>query len=187
MTGISTDTEELMKECDANLGYRLGFSSLLDVVGGDTLGLDAFCLRILFIVRSKEIDLIVVLRFGGSSTSEEDFTSLARPRQRGMLRGVRLNMCVPSCYMRIRGGIWGGTDSFENVYIRLRRCVSGKQNMVQLRYSNSQDKIDKMTGETIRKPGNNYRHTGAAVSSRFLETRTIAKNSSRTPHGAAHE
>ena len=44
-----------------DLGDRLGFFRLLGGVLSDTLGLDPLSLRVLFIVRAKQVNLVVIV------------------------------------------------------------------------------------------------------------------------------
>ena len=93
------------KEIKTHLGNGLGLSSLLCVVGSDTLSLDPLSLGILLIVGTEEVNVLIIvllLLSGGSGSSrgsggtEESITGGGGAREGVELGLVGLNVCVPA-------------------------------------------------------------------------------------------
>lgn len=116
----------------------LGLVRLLRGVRGDTLRLDARGLGILLVVvGTEEIDIIVVFisslagRRGGSGciSTEESVSRGAGARERGELRGVRLDVVVPADDVGVgrRGSL---RDGLEDDNIRLGRDVAGRREQI---------------------------------------------------------
>ena len=107
------------------LGSGLRLEGLLCVVSGDALSLDTLRLLVDLIIRTKEVDLVIILLGGGSSCGRrsgfgEGLASRARAGERAKLGLVRLDVRVPAS--RIGGG-FGVRDTgerLEDVYVRLR-------------------------------------------------------------------
>ena len=74
------------------LGNRFCFESFLCVILCNTFRLDAFCLGVLFLVGTEQINvLIFLLCFGcgsGSSRAKEGLSGRARSRERVVLRCI---------------------------------------------------------------------------------------------------
>ena len=112
-----------------NLGDRLRLRSLLRVVGSDTLGLDALGLRILLVVGAEEVDLIVVLLRGRSSSraAEEGLAGGAGTGQGGELGLVGLDVSVPAGDGGGRLRVGSGGDRLEDDDVGLGRDVAGEE------------------------------------------------------------
>ena len=111
---------------DTHLGDGLGLLCLLRVVRGDALGLEALRLGVLLLVASKEVDLIVVrlssLRRG--LRGNEGFAGLRGAGEGGVLRGVRLDVVIPSRAVGELGRVRRGAERLEDVDVRLRGGVA---------------------------------------------------------------
>ena len=109
-----------------NLGDRLGLRSLLRIVGSNALGLDALGLGVLLLVGAEEVDLIVVLLRGRSSSraAEEGLAGGAGTGQGGELGLVGLDVSVPAGDGGGRLRVGSGGDRLEDDDVCLRRGVS---------------------------------------------------------------
>ena len=110
----------------AHLRHGLGLVGLLGLVSSDALCLDALRLGVLLLVASEEVDLIVVrlssLRRG--LRGNEGFAGLRGAGEGGVLRGVGLNVVVPSRAVGELGRVRRGAERLEDVNVRLRGGVA---------------------------------------------------------------
>lgn len=116
------------------LSNRLRLLGLLLVVGLNTRLLQRLGLRVILLVRAKQVDLIVV-RLGGrgcSSSAGEGLAGLATAGERGELGLVRLDVLVPARDGRVRRGVRCGAELGEDVDVCLRGRVARSERLVRV-------------------------------------------------------
>lgn len=110
---------------DHGLGSSLRLVGLLLVVFSDTLSLDSLGLSIVFIIRAKEVDIVVILLLSSSRSStarNRRGSSVLVTRESGEFRNVRSNVLEPTSNV----GVLLGTrsDLREDSNVSLGRLVA---------------------------------------------------------------
>ena len=110
-----------------NLCDSLRLQRLLGLIGLHALSFKSFGLFIHFVIVAKQVNFVVVLgRIGSSSsTSDEGFPGFGATGKRGMLRSVGFYVVVPALRVRILGGGRCAAQFAVDVYVCLRRGISG--------------------------------------------------------------
>ena len=105
-------------------------SSFLLLVSLDTLSFDAFGLLIILFIRTKQVDVFIIIGCGGgggrsgSFRLSKDFTSGRRTREGIMFCAVRGYVGVPTGGVGVFSGGRSSTDCLEDMDIGLRRGVT---------------------------------------------------------------
>lgn len=111
-------------------GGSLGLVGLLGLVLGDTLGLESLGLLVDLVVRTEQVEVVVLLsggRGGGGGRSRRAVLGVGLggvAGEGGVLSLVGLDVLVPAGGVRVGGGVGSGRERLEDGNVGLRRGVA---------------------------------------------------------------
>ncbi len=120
------ELNEREQDRSTDLGDRLGLVRFLSGIRGDTLSLYPFGLLVHFVVRAKEVDVIVFLGHNSSwrrGRSGQCLGGLGRSGESVEFVRVGLYVLVPTCGVGSCGSVRDTRERPEDVRISLRRHV----------------------------------------------------------------